>query len=425
MTMPDRPELMVIGDSIYNGTRSLTTNAELALLSPPAQVARAFGWDFKSPAYPFDVLFDLEALFRSDSFDLNALKAAVIANAERWLARDRWADDDCFDNIAIAQTTISDQAKLTYLNNVSQIAPLLDRVRRGSNIDFGALAALYEAINVSFLLNPRRDAASPFADRTPLEIVAMRRPKRLMIDVGINDGIWTVCLQAITTEFDPAAIATDMRDFGARLSALKGAGDVDQIYLNLLPKASCIANLMPRRDPDRPPGGTGYFTEYLGRLGQLGRLSGGDMQAIDEEIVALNQTIRDDLEPLFPNGGLNFIDTYGLVAERDDKHFRDHKPIWVRNWRINNVPLQGFSHKGGLYGLDNLHPTAVGYAALAQRVCEKVVEVEGITPVQPVDFETAFDSDSLLTNIPRMLDIDNLLISLIVSFVKLASRPSV
>ena len=36
---------MAIGDSIYNGTRSLTTNAELAALSVPAQVARAFGWD--------------------------------------------------------------------------------------------------------------------------------------------------------------------------------------------------------------------------------------------------------------------------------------------------------------------------------------------------------------------------------------------
>ena len=39
----DLSELMAIGDSIYNGTRSLTTNAELAQLSVPAQVARAFG----------------------------------------------------------------------------------------------------------------------------------------------------------------------------------------------------------------------------------------------------------------------------------------------------------------------------------------------------------------------------------------------
>jgi hypothetical protein len=348
----------------------------------------------------------------------------VIANAKRWLARSPWADTDGFDNIAIAQTTIGDQSRLTYANNVTQIAPLLDRLRSASGIDFGALAALYEAINTSFLLNPRRDPQSPSAGKTPLEIVAMRRPKRLMIDIGINDGIWTVCLEAIKTEFDPAAIATDMRDLGARLADMKNAGQVDQIYLNLFPKASCIANLMPRRDPDRPPGGSGYFGEYLGRLGQLGSLTGGDMQAIDQEIVALNQSIRDDLGAMFPAGGLNFVDTFAVTAERDDKHFRDQKPIWIRNWRINNVPLQGFSHKGGLYGLDNLHPSTVGYAVLAQAVCEQIVIVEGIKPVQPIDFETAFDEDSLLTNVPRLLDVDNLLIDLIVSFVRLASRPS-
>jgi lysophospholipase L1-like esterase len=422
--MADRPELMAIGDSIYNGTRSLTTNAELAGLSVPAQVARAFGWDFQAPAYPFDVLFNLEALFRAGAFNLDTLKMAVLANAQRWLDTEPWADIDCFDNIAIAQTTIADQARSTYLNHVSQVAPLLNQLRAAPGLDFAALAALYEAINTSFLLNPSRDPQSEWADKTPLEIVAARRPKRLLVNIGINDGLWTVCLQAIKTEFDPAAIAADMRDLGARLAAIKAAGQVDQIYLNLMPKASCVANLMPRRDPDRPPGGTGYYPEYLGRLGQLGGLTAGDMEAIDQEILALNQTIRDDLEGLFPNGGLSFVDTYALLAARDDKHFRDSKPIWVRNWRINNVPLQGFSHKGGQYGLDNLHPTTVGYAALAQVVCEQIVATEGIKPVQPIDFTAAFDADSLLTNVPPLLDLENLLIGLVVAFVRLA-KPTV
>jgi len=422
--MPDRPELMAIGDSIYNGTRSLTTNAELARLSAPAQVARAFGWDFQAPTYPFDVLFNLEALFRAGAFDLGTLKMAVLANAQRWLDTDSWADVDCFDNIAIAQTTIGDQARSTYLNHASQIPPLLDQLRNGGDLDFAALAALYEAINTSFVLNPSRDPDSEWADKTPLEIVAARRPKRLLVNIGINDGIWTVCLEAIKTELDPAAIAADMHDLGVRLAALKAAGEVDQIYFNLLPKVSCVANLMPRRDPDRPPGGSGYYGEYLGRLGQLGSLTAGDMQAIDQEILAINQTIHDDFDALFPNGGVSFVDTYALLAARDDKHFRDSKPIWVRNWRLNNVPLQGFSHKGGQYGLDNLHPTTVGYAALAQAVCEQIVATEGIKPVQPVDFAAAFDADSLLTNVPPLLDVENLLIDLVVAFVRLA-RPMV
>lgn len=423
--MADRPELMAIGDSIYNGTRSLTTNAEVARLSVPAQVARAFGWDFKSPAYPFDVLFNLEALCRANAFDLGTLKASAVANAQRWLDRARWADDDCYDNIAIAQSTIGDLSSLTYLNHVGGIEPLLAELRDGSGLHFGALMRLYEAINTSFVLNPRHDPASRWADKTPLEIVAERRPRRLLIDIGINDGLWTVCFEAIKTEFDPAAIATAMHDLGVRLAGMKAAGQVDTIYLNLLPKVSCIANLMPRHDPDRPPRATGYFPEYLGRLGQLGGLNGGDMQAIDEEIVALNHAIADDLGAMFPGGGLAFVDTYAMVAARDDKHFRDSKPIWVRNWRLNNVPLQGFSHKGGLYGLDNLHPTTVGYAVLAQTVCETIVATEGIEPVRPIDFEAAFDADSLLTNVPRLLDLDNLLINLLVAFVRAAAPPSV
>jgi hypothetical protein len=410
---------MAIGDSIYNGTRSLTTNAELANLSVPAQVARAFGWPFNAPAYPFDVLFNLEALFRANAFSLDVLKAAVLANAQRWLDRSPWADSDGFDNLAIAQSTIADQARLTHLDSVAAIAPLLARLRGGAGIDFATLGSLYRAINSAFVLNPGRDAQGRWADKTPLEIVGLRRPKRLLVNVGINDGIWTVCLEAIKTELDPATIAIDMHDLGARLQAMKAAGQVDQIYFNLLPKPSCVANLMPRHDPDRPPGGTGYYAEYLGRLGQLGGLSGGDMQAIDQEILALNQSIRDDLANLFPDGGLAVIDTYALLAARDDKHFRDSKPLWVHNWRLNNLPLEGFAHKGGLYGLDNLHPTTVGYAGLAQAVCEQIFATEGLKPVQPIDFNTAFASDSLLNDVPDLLDIDGLLIDLLVALVRL------
>ena len=78
--MADRPELMAIGDSVYNGTRSLTTNTEMARNAVPAQVARAFGWDFNAPDYPFDVLFNLETIFRTGDFSVRRLKDAVLAN---------------------------------------------------------------------------------------------------------------------------------------------------------------------------------------------------------------------------------------------------------------------------------------------------------------------------------------------------------
>ena len=85
------------------------------------------------------------------------------------------------------------------------------------------------------------------------------------------------------------------------------------------------------------------------------------------------------------------------------------------------MPLQGFSHKGGLFSLDNLHPTTVGYAAFAQAICEQIVATEGLQPAQPIDFTAAFDADSLLTDVPPLLDVENLLIDLVVAFVRAAS----
>lgn len=425
--MPDRPELMAIGDSIYNGTRSLTTNAELAALAVPAQVAQAFGWDFRTPSYPRDVLFDLEDLFRSDRFDLDGLKRSVLENAQAWLDPGRWSADDCFDNISIAQTTIADQAALTYNNNVSTIADLIDDVRQAQGFDFvGVLPALYEAINASFLLNPSNDPASVFADRTPLEILAQRKPKRLLVNIGINDGIWTICLMATKDQFKPDAIATDMHDLGVRLSDMRQAGQIDRVYLNLLPKPSCVANLMPRVDPGALPRGADYFPEYLGRLGQIGGLSGAEMKTLDEGVRDLNRRIADDLTETFGGEGLAFIDAYGMMELHDNKHYRETREheIWIKDWRINNVPLQRWPHKGGLYGLDNLHPTAVGYAILAQAVCRRIEEMEGLAPVAPIDLAAAFRSDSLLTDMPRRLDISLLLINLVAAFAALA-RPGV
>jgi lysophospholipase L1-like esterase len=416
---------MAIGDSCYNGTRSLTTNAEVARLSVPAQVANAFGWEFKTPSYPFDILFDLEAVFRAGSFDLDALKAGILANAEGWLGLDPWSGDECFDNISIAQTTINDQSRSTYLNHVSQIQGLIDGLRQADGIDFETVAKLYQAINTSFILNPGRDPASPFADKTPLEIVSMRKPRRLLVNVGINDGIWTVCLLATNDQFSPDDIAISMMDLGARLRDLKTAGDVDQIYLNLMPKPSCVANLMPRRDPDNIPA-SGYFPEYLGRLGQVGGLTGDEMRIIDEEVRELNRQIREEIGDMFAaTGGLTFVDTFGKMEARDNKHFRDSAPIWIGNRRCNNVPLArlGPFIRGGLYGLDNLHPSTVGYAVLAEAVCARIQATEGIQPASPIDFAAAFNADSLLTNVPASLDFSTLLINFVVDLGRLFAGP--
>jgi len=417
--MPDRPELMAIGDSIYNGTRSLTTNAELARLSVPTQVAAAFGWPFKVPAYPFDVLFDLERMVRAGQFSPSRLKIAVLANAQAWLDKGRWSTDDGFDNVAIAQTTINDQRFLTYSDSFPNIDVLIGQLRQANGIDFAALVELYESINVSFLLNPSNDPHSEWATRTPLQNVAARKPKRLLVNIGINDGIWEICLLANKAGFNPDKIATDMHGLGLQLLQMKQAGQVDNIYFNLLPKPSCVANLMPRGNPFKLPTGSDYFVEYFSQLAPPGSLSGTDMKAVDESAKDLNSRIRDDLSQMFATaGGLHFVDIYGLMEIHDDKHFREsaENRISINGKRYNNRPLQSLSHVGGLYGLDNLHPTAIGYAVLAKAVCARIEAIEGLHPVTPIDFATVLSHDTLLTGVPFVLDFVDLLLSIAVTF---------
>ncbi len=73
--------------------------------------------------------------------------------------------------------------------------------------------------------------------------------------------------------------------------------------------------------------------------------------------------------------------------------------------------LFGF-RQGGLFGLDNMHPTIVGYAQLARTIAAAIAEEEGSEPAS-IDDQAAFDADTLLQDPPRSWDRLNLLFSLI------------
>src|SRR5688500_20202199 len=59
-----RPSVMAIGDSMFNGVRSLTIHDELAAVSPVQQFAEAVGLPLARPVYPSAVLFVLEEMAR-------------------------------------------------------------------------------------------------------------------------------------------------------------------------------------------------------------------------------------------------------------------------------------------------------------------------------------------------------------------------
>ncbi len=421
-----RPELMAIGDSVYNGVRSLTIDANLAELSVPAQVAHAFDWDFVSPDYPRNVLLNFEQLMRQPALFLG-LRGMIIDNVNAWLDNPNWSSFDGFDNIAIAQSVITDLTSFTYLDHLSQIRTLLNKLENESSLDVNDLANLYMALNGSFLLNPRNDTSLSVGKMSPVDIVGLRRPKRLLVNVGVNDGIWTICLEASKDQFKPDEIFAHIQTLGTKLLALRTSGAVDRIYFNSLPKPSTVANLMPPRNPRSCPDGSGYYPYYVGRLGMQGGLTGAEVSQLDNSVADLNSKIRGYLTNLFSAiGGFEFVDIFATMAAQDAKHCRETTPIVVKNgrtgWHLTNLPLQspsivgGFTY-GGLFGLDNMHPTTIGYAMLARAVCDQISTAEKISVPNPISFQEAFDEDTLLRDVPALVDAEDFFVDLLAAFV--------
>lgn len=56
--------MMVIGDSLFNGVRSLTINEQLAQWRTPVQVAKGLGIPFITPDYPRNVVTNFEQWLR-------------------------------------------------------------------------------------------------------------------------------------------------------------------------------------------------------------------------------------------------------------------------------------------------------------------------------------------------------------------------
>lgn len=64
--MPEeRPELMVVGDSIAQGVQTLSFQRALALQSVGVRLAEMNGWDFLPADHPKPVLLDFEDEIRN------------------------------------------------------------------------------------------------------------------------------------------------------------------------------------------------------------------------------------------------------------------------------------------------------------------------------------------------------------------------
>ncbi len=402
------PACMFIGDSIYNGVRSLSIDLARASVSPPAQLASAYGWPFAMPPYPRPLLFDIEELFRNP-LKLATFRQDIVENSKQWWAtQGAWSPNPFFDNISVAGATIEDLSQIADAKYSPSIPALIAKLDSNHHLDYGTIFDLYFALNTCFLMNPKR--IPELQEATPLDLVALRKPKRLFLNIGSNNGFYKIC---ISGKYDHSivelvrSIPDLMEDLGRRL--LRLPTETQHIYVNSLIRPRTVANLLTRVDPTPPyPGCERYYPEYIGRLGAQGRMTGDELRAFDALVWDVNQSVRTRLSALpGAKGRLHFVDLYEFSSALDEKHGCSSREVRVHNgqWRLSNFPISaafGF-RQGGLFGIDNMHPSAVGYALLAEHVAKSVMGAESIQPSSPFDLELAYKRDTLLSDLP---DID-------------------
>jgi lysophospholipase L1-like esterase len=409
-------ELMAIGDSLFNGVRSLTIDKTLAQWSAPAQVAKALGVaDFAVPDYPRNVVINFETWIRG-IVDIPGILDDISANIAFWNKEPRSAAAQ-FDNIAIASTTWDDMCNRTWKTAQAEIELINHQVAAGKTTYNDKLGDLFFAFNTRFILNPTSDPGAPAI--APLQIVAQRKPKRLLVSIGANNGLWQLAFAAfagapfntVNGPYGPDQVA-QLRAFITALEALPP--EIEHIYLNTLPFPSTVPNMMPADDDDlsNKPGPAGFYSTYENRFGfNYGRLSAAQMKSNDQILIDLLAFTRT----LVTDHRIHFVPIDQLLLAYDFKTTAAANQIPTPKQTLSNLMIDGGPDvssggaefwDGGFAGLDGMHPTIVGYNLMAQAILDTITSSEPgfVPPAALPTIAQAFAADSLLNDLPRDWD---------------------
>lgn len=420
------PPMMAIGDSLYQGVRSLTIRADMMRLAAPLQVAEALGIgaDFSVPQPKRPVVIDMERWIR-DFPDLGAISKTLATNTAYWRGMPKSPDGRAFfENISIASAEfvglyggntrlgLSWQQAHDWLEakvsddlwkQLGDLDGLFEAVRDGFDI-----ATFMMALNTRFVLNPLgNDGPDAAKSATPVDQAALRKPSRLLVNIGSNNGLWEMGFEVDLVEFDWTGFDTLLE----RLDALPS--EVKHIYWNGLGKPSAVANLMPVEylaffDTPRPGH---YFDNYENRFGFGYKAAKGDIvKEMDQRIAKVNAEMQERIRSKTKTPDrFHVVDLYGLLERYDAKHdFKNQrrKVVLPNHKRLSNVfletspwPLPAFQ-RGGLFGLDGMHLSGVGYGLMAQMVLDAIGAAEGGL-VRRIDLDQVFEDDTLLDGPPR------------------------
>ena len=397
----DRPDIMAIGDSMYQGIRSLSFLPAMTAHSVPKQVADALGMTMVCPDLQQPLLFDLEAELRKGGLIhlVSHLRDVCLANLRSWPFDKPWSQHEAFDNIAVGGARIASLWEDTDERYFAQAQSLAARLQQpGLSLSdlAGTIGDLWYALNNSYTLNPRHLGAQ--TAKSPLDQVFDRQPQILLINIGSNEGLF---MAGFAGDFSDAAMAhvgtiPDLvRELADRLKALPDR--VERIVFNSLIRPRFIPNLMPNPAQENDFPGDLYYAAYGPRIGSTDQpISGAQMQKFDGVIADVNAQAQAILKAALGDR-VAFADIYTACPGFDGKHYMGRGiAIPGMGKTLNNKPITPipFGYYGGFAGLDNMHPTVPGYAVLADVVLHALGRGDLHT-----DKAAAFAADTLLTNV--------------------------
>ncbi|MFV0474193.1 MAG: hypothetical protein ACK5MQ_08315 [Pikeienuella sp.] len=397
-----KPPVMGIGDSMYNGMRSATIRAEFAAKAPPALVGRLLAPEggFRHPAYPEPLLIDVEALAR----ELSIGDLATLLRARLRAARDnalRWADGRhvvraehaAWDNIAQAGAEIPDVITHDVAHWRAEVARFRPKIAAIDDLSTlpGEIVDIHMALNALFLFNP--NARPELEGLRPIDIAAARKPRNLLMNLGSNHGIIDITLRGGVDSGLKGLRqwAEDMAELAALLTEF--GPETERFYISTVPLPSTVPNIMPPYNVDvsiepllRKDG---YYPVYDNRLGgpdDYIRFTAKEMKYLDGEVTAINNRMAAVMRRVFARAGddrLRIVRLDRLLKKYDGKHDPSRKitrdtpgaRLEFDRRRYANLayspsalPFSGGFKEGGLCGLDQHHPSGLGYSLYAREL---------------------------------------------------------
>ena len=386
---------MVIGDSLAQGCRSLSVASHLCEQSYSAILAREQGWSFNVPAFPRPVLFDLEDVVRKYLnwgiiggwvFLFNRLQAGFDEWVQHFLSPASVGTEWC-DNLAISGATLeemgADRNRARHFS-WTRSRGVIEK-HRGSSIrelifeKKDAIGELHLAINAGFVLNPH--GLRKYADWTMLDWVDARRPKRLLVHMGHNNGLYPIGSNAEFVDLEEKTLPAYKRMIDEIMAVTKVT---QQVIFLLLPKVSAVANLEIVGDGRDDHGyGPRYRPVFSTSLNEF---TGAQMRAVDEMIKKVNRALRDHIRQYDGSHWVEVVEAYEILEANDYKQTLDRsRQTYVPPYAINNRYLKGSGKTllsggrmrgspsgvkwafddGGFQSIDGMHPTALGYCEMA------------------------------------------------------------